>query len=256
MIDTPTEFHISHVTDVPWCPGCGSHMLQKAVNLALHELKIEQENLLMVSEIDQAIKLSDTKLVVIVESGERNMLGEGGHHFLRAIRRNTDVTMIVHNNMAYGLTNAQASPASQHGRKTPAKLEPFNPLGVALSRNAPFIARAFAGDIEQTKLMIMEAITFKGFSVVDVCQPCVLFNKLSAYHWFKKNISYLPKGHNTTDRNAAFRLATGYDKLPLGVFFRHNGSALYEEPLGIDTTPLFQQQHDERNCKMMIEACR
>ena len=276
-----------HTTDVAWCPGCGNHMLHKAVKMALQELRIEPTNLVMVSGIGQAaktpqylntnmfnglhgrslpaalgIKLSNRKLVVVVESGDGDMYGEGGNHFLHAIRRNADVTVIVHNNMVYGLTKGQASPTSQRDMKTPiqingVKLEPFNPLAVALAMNAPFIARGFAGDIEQTKLMIMEAIAFRGFSVVDVFQPCVVFNKLNTYQWFKKNIRYLPKSHDTTDRNTAFRLATGSGKLPLGVFYRQEGRELYEDQMDIDTTPLFQQQPlDEKTFQKMIETYR
>ncbi len=272
-----------HITDAAWCPACGNHILQKAVTLAMNERNIELENLVMVSGIGQAaktledlnasmfnalhdrsqhttphLKLSSRKLVLIVESGDGDMLGEEGNHFLHAIRRNTDVTVIFHNSMVYDLTKAQATPPSPHGTKTSAqgngaKPDSFNPLGVALTMNAPFIARAFAGDVEQTKLMLMEAIAFRGFSVIDILQPCALFNKLSTCQWFKKNIYYLPKGHRTSDRNAAFRLATGYDKLPLGVFFRHEGRELYEDLKGIDSTPLFQhqQQPDHKIVQMM-----
>ncbi len=234
MNETHAEFNHPHITDVAWCPGCGSHILHKEIHLALHELHIEPENLITLSEIDEAIKLSDRKLVVVIESGESDMPGEGGNHFIHALRRNADVTVIIHNNMVYDPTNAQASPASQRSTKAPArvngeKLKSFNPLEIALVMNAPFIARGLAGDIEQTKMMIKEAIAFKGFSVVDICQPCVIFNKINTCQWFKKKIHYLPKGHDTTDHNAAFRLATGSNKLPLGVFFRHEEHELYED---------------------------
>ncbi len=259
MNDIPTEFNMYHINDVAWCPACGNHMLHKAVKLAMHELNIEPENLVTVSGIGQAaktlqdlnadmfnalhdrsqpaapvLKPSGRKLLVIVESGDGDLLGEEGHHFLDAIRRNADVTMIFHNNMVCDFTNVQAAPASARSTKKPVqgnsvKLESFNPLAAALTMNAPFIARAFAGDVKQTTWMIMEAIAFRGFSVIDVLQPCVVFNKLSAYQRFKKNIHYLPKSHGTSDRKAVFRLATGHDKLPLGVFFRHEGRELYEE---------------------------
>ncbi len=251
-----------HITDIAWCPGCGTHMLQKAVKMALDELNIEPKNFMMISGIGQAIKLSNRKLVIVAESSDDDMLGEEKNHFLDTIQRNADISVIIHNNMSYGLTRDKASSTSQLSTKTPAqgngvKQEPFNPLGVALAMNAPFIARAFAGDVEQTKLMVMEAIAFKGFSVVDVVQPCVVFNKLNTCQWFKKNIHYLPKSHDTSDRNAAFRLVTGSDKLPLGVFFRHERRELYEDLMSIDPAPLFeQQQPDEKTFQMMIEACR
>ena len=262
MNDTPTEFRMPHITDVAWCPGCGSNMLQKAIHSALHESKIETKELLVLSGGELAtktlddrnanmcnerhdrsrpakpgVKLSDKKLVVIVHSGDATIAGDGDNYFLQALRRSADVTVIVHNNMISNLNNAQTSLALPHGMKTPAqingvKLKSINPLEVALAMNARFIARGLVRDVEQTTLMIMEAIAFRGFSVVDICQPCVLFNKLNTCLWFKKNIHYLPKGYDATDRNAAFRLAAGSGKLPLGVFFRKEERELYEEPIG------------------------
>lgn len=262
MNDTPAGVNMPHIADVAWCPGCGSHMLQKAVKLALHELMIEQDNFVMVPGIGQAIKLSNRKLVVMAESGDEDMLGEESNHFLDAIRSNTDISVIVHNNMTLGLTRTQTSNSSQRGMKKPGKSngvkpEPVNPVGVALAMSAPFIARAWAGDIEHTTLMIKAAIAFRGFSVIEVCQPCVVFNKLSTFQCFKNNIHYLPKGHGTSDRRAAFQLATGSRKLPLGIFFRHDGAGLYEDAIGIDTDLLFQhQQHYEKTFQTMIDACR
>ena len=242
MNETPAEFNHPHITDAAWCPGCGSHILHKEIHSALQELQIEPENLITLSAIDEAIKLSDRKLVVIVESGDSDMPGEGGNHFIHALRRNADVTVIVHNNMVYDPTTPQPSVASQRSMKSPArvngeKLKSFNPLEIALVMNAPFIARCLAGDVEQTKMIIKEAIAFKGFSVVDICQPCVIFNKLNTCHWFKKNIHYLPKGHDTTDHNAAFRLATGSGKLSLGIFFRHEGHEMCEDLTGYRLDP-------------------
>lgn len=259
MNETPPEFTIPHITDVAWCPGCGSHILHRAIHSALHDLHFEPETLVMASGIAQAIKLSDRKIVVIVESGDGDMLSEGGNHFLHAIHRNADITVIVHNTMVYDLTNAQASHTSQRTVKSPAqlkraKLESLNPLEIALAMKAPFIARGLARDIEQTSMMIKEAIAFRGISVVDVCQPCVVFNKLNPCQWFKKKIHYLPKSHNTTDHNAALRLATGSDRLPLGIFFRNEGGKRYEDFMGIDSIPLFQQQPDKKHFQRMIEA--
>ncbi len=274
-------------TDMAWCPGCGNLMLHHAVKSALHELHIERKNLVMVSGIGQAakspqyinanmfnglhgralpaalgIKLSNRNLVVVVESGDGDMYGEGGNHFIHAIRRNLDVTVIVHNNMVYGLTKGQASPTSQRGMITPVQLngvllEPFNPLAVALAMNAPFVARAYAADVEETKEMIKQAITFRGFSLVDVFQPCVVFNKVNTYQWFKENTCYLPKNHDTRDRIAAFGLAIGPGKLPLGIFYRNEERDIYEDLLGIGNTPLYQKEApDEKAFQAMIEAYR
>jgi 2-oxoglutarate ferredoxin oxidoreductase subunit beta len=260
-------------------------MLQQAVKSALHELGIERKNLVMVSGIGQAakapqylnvnmftglhgrslpaalgIRLSNRNLVIVVESGDGDMYGEGGNHFLHAIRRNPNITVIVHNNMVYGLTKGQASPTSQRGMKTPVQvngvtLEPFNSMAVALALNAPFIARAYAGDVEETKKIIMQAIAFRGFSLVDVFQPCVVFNKVNTYQWFRENTRYLPENHDTSDRTAAFGLAVETGTLPLGVFYRNDDRQCYEDLIEIGTTPLYQRPPpDEKAFQSMIEA--
>ena len=270
MNKTVTPFDMPDGTDVAWCPGCGNHMLLSAVKFALHELGIDRKNLVMVSGIGQAakapqyikanmfnglhgrslpaaqgIKLANRNLVVVVESGDGDMYGEGGNHFLHAIRRNIDITVIVHDNMVYGLTKGQASPTSQRGMTTPIQengvmLEPFNPLAVALALNAPFVARAYAGDVERTQEIIKQAIAFKGFSIVDIFQPCVVFNKVNTYQWFREHTVYLPENHNVRDRTGAFGLAIQQDKLPLGVFYRNEQRELYEDQMGIGTIPLYQ----------------
>src|SRR4030043_698644 len=174
--------------DIAWCPGCGNFGILNALKQALSELEIKPQRLVVVSGIGQAakaphyyrcnlfnglhgrslpvatpIKAANPELIVIDESGDGCMYGEGGNHFIHAIRRNPDITNIVHNNMVYGLTKGQASPTSQREFNTPLQiegvvLEPFNPLAVAISLGASFVARAFAGDISQTKEMIKKAI--------------------------------------------------------------------------------------------------
>jgi 2-oxoglutarate ferredoxin oxidoreductase subunit beta len=193
--------------DVAWCPGCGNFSILRTLKMALAELEIDSRRLVLVSGIGQAgklphylkshtynslhgralspataIKAVNKDLKVIVTSGDGDMYGEGGNHFMHTIRRNPDITNIVHNNMVYGLTKGQASPTSQTEMKTPLQvegvsLEPFNPLAVAIGLDASFVARTFAGDMEHMKKMFKEAINHKGYSLVDVFQPCVTFNK-------------------------------------------------------------------------------
>jgi 2-oxoglutarate ferredoxin oxidoreductase subunit beta len=274
-------------TDLAWCPGCGNYMLLKAVKGALEELGIDRKNLVMVSGIGQAakapqymnvnmfnglhgralpaalgIRLSNRELVIVVESGDGDMYGEGGNHFLHAVRRNYDVTVIVHDNMVYGLTKGQASPTTQRCMKTTVQvtgviLEPFNPLAVALALDAPFVARAYAGNVEQTKSVIKEAISFRGFALVDVFQPCVVFNRLNTYQWFKENTCPMPDAHDHSDRMAAMKLATAPGKFPLGVFYRNEKRELYEDLAGISEKPLYQQeQAGEEAFQAMLEAFR
>jgi 2-oxoglutarate ferredoxin oxidoreductase subunit beta len=287
MDNRQKTFDMPPGTDVAWCPGCGNHMLLKAVKGALEELGIDRNNLVMVSGIGQAakapqylnvnmfnglhgrsmpaalgIRLSNRQLVVVVETGDGDMYGEGGNHFLHAVRRNFNVTIIVHDNMVYGLTKGQASPTSQRCMKTPLQvegviLEPFNPLAVALALDAPFVARAFAGDVEQTRSIIREAISFRGCALVDVFQPCVVFNRLNTYPWFRENTCALPDGHDPTDRMAAMKLATAPGRLPLGVFYRNEKRELYEDLAGIGEKPLHQQQPAEEEAfQAMLDEFR
>lgn len=197
--------------DIAWCPGCGNFVILNALKQALLELEIIPENLVLVSGIGQAakipqylqanffnglhgrslpvataIKAANPELDVIAESGDGCMYGEGGNHLVHAIRRNPGITNIVHNNMVYGLTKGQASPTSPCGLVTPAQVdgvfqEPLNPLALAISLDASFVARAFAGDVKQTKEIIKKAITHKGYALVDILQPCVSYNKVNTY---------------------------------------------------------------------------
>jgi 2-oxoglutarate ferredoxin oxidoreductase subunit beta len=287
MDDQLKAFDMPSGTDVAWCPGCGNLMLLKAVKGAFEALKLEHEHLVMVSGIGQAakapqylqvnmfnglhgralpaalgIRLANRNLTVVVESGDGDLYGEGGNHFLHTIRRNYDVTIIAHDNMIYGLTKGQASPTSQRCMKTPVQiggvlLEPFNPLAVALSLDAPFVARAFAGNIEQTRSIIIEAIRFKGCAVVDVFQPCVVFNKLNTYQWFREHICELPAEHDASDRLKAMQQAFRSDIFPLGIFYRNDKRETYEELAGIGESPLFRQTPaSDEAFRAMLEAFR
>jgi 2-oxoglutarate ferredoxin oxidoreductase subunit beta len=265
--------------DIAWCPGCGNFSILKILKLALAELKIKPEKLVLVSGIGQAakiphyfrtnffnglhgraippataIKAVNPGLTVIAESGDGDMYGEGGNHLLNAVRRNPDITNIVHNNMVYGLTKGQASPTSQVGFKTPVQvkgvfLEPFNPIALAIAFDASFVARAFSGDIEQTKEILKEAISHQGFALVDVFQPCVSFNKVNTYQWFKANTYYLAGSHNSHDRQAAFQKAVEREKYPLGIFYRNEKKSTFEQNVGVyrqNKEPLVMREIDRR----------
>jgi len=274
--------------DLAWCPGCGNFGILQALKRALTELKIKPKSLVLVSGIGQAaktpqyfktnmfnglhgralpvataIKACNPELTVIAEGGDGDMYGEGGNHFLHAIRRNPNLTNIVHNNMVYGLTKGQASPTSQPGFKTPVQvngvfLEPFNPLAVAIALNASFMARAFIGDEEQTVEILNEAIKHKGYALVDILQPCVSFNKLNTYPWFKEKTFYLKK-HDPYDRLAAFEQAVQTEKLPLGIFYKHPGKKTFEEGIKAYETnkaPIINRMPDRKKLEKLIKAKR
>jgi len=266
--------------DIAWCPGCGNFSILKVLKLALSELDIKPEKLVLVSGIGQAakiphyfrtnffnglhgraippataIKVVNPDLTVIAESGDGDMYGEGGNHLINAIRRNPDITNIVHNNMVYGLTKGQASPTSQIGFKTPVQvkgvfLEPFNPLALAVALDASFVARAFSGDIEQTKEILKEAISHRGFALVDIFQPCVSFNKVNTHQWFKENTYYLDNSHDPHDRGVAFQKAVEREKLPLGIFYRNDKKSTFEENVGVyrqNKEPLALRKLERKN---------
>ena len=283
-----TTFDMSE-TDIAWCPGCGNFRILSTLKEALAELGVKPEELVMVSGIGQAaktphylrshvfnglhgrslppataIKASNPYLTVIAESGDGDMYGEGGNHLTHCIRRNPDITNIVHDNMVYGLTKGQASPTSQAGFKTPVQVsgvaaEPFNPLAYAIALDASFVARAFAGDAEQTKEILKRAISHKGYALVDVFQPCVTFNKVNTYKWFKENTYYLEGSHDPTNRVEAFRRAIEGDRLPLGVFYVNPNKATFGDNVGLyreDPTPLYGRELDRGKLNALIDSMR
>ncbi|MGH4039131.1 MAG: thiamine pyrophosphate-dependent enzyme [Sphaerochaeta sp.] len=276
--------------DIAWCPGCGNFSILEIIKKAMNELELEQENTVMVSGIGQAakmpqyvntnffnglhgralpvataVKASNPKMTVIAESGEGDMYGEGGNHFIHAIRRNVNITNIVHNNMIYGLTKGQASPTTSKGMKTTLQIfgvtnEPFNPMAVAISLGASFVARAFSGDQEQTKEIIKKAILHKGYAVVDIFQPCVSFNKLNNFAWFKEHSYYLDDKYDPYDQVEAFRKSLEMEKFPLGVLYMNKERVTtFEENLVAYETnkaPLFERKRDLEKVKLSLAGMK
>lgn len=264
-------------SNIAWCPGCGDFLVLQALKAALDELDITPQNTVLVSGIGQAakapqyikanyfnglhgralpaalgIKAANKELNVIVVSGDGDIYGEGGNHFIHGIRKNSDISVFVCNNMVYGLTKGQASPTTQKGyvtRLTPqgVKDEPFNPITMAIAANASFVARAFCQDIQQTKDLMKQAIQHKGFSLVDIFQPCPTFNKVNTYQWFKENTYYMEDGE--FDRIKAFEKSLEGEKLPLGIFYK-NDRETYEENI---SQALYKNQLDQEKLKKLIK---
>ena len=256
-----------------WCPGCGNFAMFRALKEVLEELDLPFEKLAMVWGIGchgngadfydvqgfhglhgralpvaTGIALSNPELTVIVEMGDGDGYGIGGNHFLHSVRRNIDMTAIYHNNQIYGLTTGQASPTSDQFMKTPSTPggvveEPVNPVGVAVAQGATFVARGFAGDIPHLKELYKQAIAHEGFSVVDVYQPCVTWNKINTFSWFRDRVYKLEEleGYDPTDRTAAYELsmstfheltcAPDECRIPIGVFYREADSFTYQDGL-------------------------
>jgi 2-oxoglutarate/2-oxoacid ferredoxin oxidoreductase subunit beta len=163
------------------------------------------------------IKLANNKLNVFVFCGDGDCMGEGGNHFIHAARRNHDLTVILHNNALYSLTTGQTSPTTLHGTKT--KSTPFGnidyplpPVTMSIAAGATFVARAYAGNIPMLKDLMIKANQHKGFSVIDVLQPCVTFNKQYDHKFFQENI-YDLKDHDITSKEAAFKKSLEWARL-------------------------------------------
>lgn len=283
----PQLFDMDNI-DIAWCPGCGNFSILKALKQALAELGIKPEELVLVSGIGQAakiphyfkthvfnglhgralppataIKAVNPELTVIAESGDGDMYGEGGNHLLHTMRRNPDITNIVHNNMVYGLTKGQASPTSPIGFRTPVQVKgvfenPFNPVALAIAMDASFVARIFAGDISQTVEILKKAIKHKGYALVDVFQPCVSYNKVNTFQWFKEHTYYLEDSNDPQDRVKAFEKSLEKEKFALGVFYLNPSKNTFEENTGVyqeDKTPLSRRRMErEEKLKELIHS--
>jgi len=275
--------------DIAWCPGCGNFPILKALKAGLAELGVSPEGLVLVSGIGQAAKLphylkshffcglhgralpvatgvkgANPSMKVIAVGGDGDMYGEGGNHFLAAIRRNPDITHLVHDNMVYGLTKGQASPTSLPGFKTPVQVEgvtaqPFNPLAVAIALNASFVARASAADPEGLRQILKAAIAHRGYALVDIFQPCVSFNKLNSYQWFRDHTVPLGDEHDPTNRMEAFRRAVETDPLPTGIFYVEEGRPTFTDHLPAyrgNDLPLFRRTPDPVKLQSLIASMR
>lgn len=271
MIDS--KIYGEYVT--AWCPGCGNHDVLLALKDALARQDLEPHQFALVSGIGQAakivhyvrgngfnglhgralppaqaLKLVHPELKVVVESGDGCTYGEGGNHLLAAIRRNLDITLIVHNNQIYGLTKGQSSPTTMTGHVTknnPLGVfdQPFNPVAVAVAMHASFVARSFSGLKEHAAATIAAAMEHKGFSLVDMHSPCISFNKVNTFAWYKSRCKEV--SHDPANWDEAMKAAMVFgDEIPIGVIYREQrppketllpqcrDGAMYRRPVDMD----------------------
>ncbi len=256
-----------------WCPGCGNFGILTAVNEALVELDFEPYQVLMVSGIGQAgklphyskcnvfnslhgrslppatgAKIANQDLIVIAMGGDGDGYGEGGNHFIYAMRRNNDITYLVHNNQVYGLTKGQASPTSDQGFITKTSPQgswlPINPIALALAAGASFIARGFAGDIKHLTGLIKQGIKHKGFALIDILQPCVSFNHRNTYAWYQERIYKLDQDTSYDPGNlvSAFEKAQEWgERIPIGIIYRTQLPVFEDQLPALKNGPLVRQ---------------
>ncbi len=267
---TPDDFK----GQVPaWCPGCGNFAILNAFKTAMAKLGIEPHRFTIVSGIGQAgkfphytkcntfnglhgrtlpvatgHKLVNRDMVVLAVAGDGDCYGEGGNHFLHAMRRNIGVKLFVHDNQIYGLTKGQPSPTTGEGtvtKNTPFGVlsEQLNPLALAVAMDCSFVARCFAGNTEQLTGIIQEAVLHRGFTLVDILQPCVTFNKVNTFAWYSQRVYALGPEHDPTDRVKAFAKALEWgDRIPLGVIYRNPRPAYEERSPFLDSPPPVRQE--------------
>lgn len=244
-----------------WCPGCGDFSVQAAIQRAAANQGIEPHELAVVSGIGcsgrvsgyinayglhgihgralpiaQGLKMANRDLNVIATGGDGDGFAIGMGHTVHSIRRNIDVTYIVMDNQIYGLTKGQTSPRSAAGfvtKSTPGgAIEPsLKPLEVALSSGATFVAQSFSTDLKELTAIIEAGMQHKGFSFINVFSPCVTYNKINTYDWFKEHLTKLAdiEDYDNSDRQLAMKTVMEHEGLVTGIIYEDTETTSYQE---------------------------
>jgi len=270
-----TPLPIVGKTDVKptWCPGCGDFGVVAAVESSLKRLKIPSHNVVIVSGIGcssnlphflssygfhgihgraiplaEGIRWGNHGLTVIATGGDGDGFGIGAGHFVHAMRRNVDLTYVTMDNQIYGLTTGQASPTSTMGQKTKSTPtgvieNPIDPIALALASGATYVARGFSGDVKHLTDLVADGIAHKGFAFVDVFSPCVTYNKLNTFDFFRQRVYKLESaGHNPSDIVAAWQRSLEWgDKIPIGLFYSVERPTYEDLEEVLSAGPLAQQ---------------
>ncbi len=277
---------LSTYAENTWCKGCGNFGILAAFKSAIVELAGEGVGLkrIVISSgigchakiVDYVnvnsfysihgrvaptltgIKIANRELVAVGFAGDGDAYGEGLNHLLMSAKRNIDITMIIHNNRVYGLTTGQFTPTSPlgfSGKSTPrGSLEfPLNPIRVLLASGATFVARGYSVKTKHLTNLIKKAIKHKGFSFIDVLQPCFTF--YNTYEYYNERV-YEIEGHDASSLEKALILADQWDynsdsKIPIGVFYEVE-KPTFDELLLSGLSPLVQS--DPPDIKSFIQA--
>jgi 2-oxoglutarate ferredoxin oxidoreductase subunit beta len=272
-----------------WCTGCGNYGIRNAIKMALAEQNIAPHEVVMFtgigcgSKMPHYIKISgfhtihgrslavatgarlaNHGLKIMTVHGDGDGYGMGLGHWLHAVRRNIGLVDIVQNNRVYGLTKGQYSPTSDPGMRTPTSPEgaidrPVQPLSFAITAGATFVARGYPGELRHLVWLIGEALQHSGYALVDVLQPCVTFNRASAYDFYKDRVYKLEDeaGYDPQDRTAAWVKAQEWgERIPIGIVYRGEPIPTYEEQVpALEAGPLVQQSLENLGPEQ-IEALR
>ena len=246
---------VSTPTKNTWCPGCFNFQILAGVKNFLAKSGLKKEDFALVTGIGchakifdyldlnglntlhgrvlptcLGLKIGNPNLNVLGFSGDGDAYAEGISHLINAARFNSDINYFVFNNQVFALTVGQPTPTSEIGYKdktTPqgVKVAPMNPLKLMLASGASFVARVFA-DVGQVEYVMGEAMKHKGFSFIEVIQPCLIFHKDEGYK--EKTYSLDDKKHDKTSFDQAWKKAREFDyngikedtKIPLGIFYQ------------------------------------
>lgn len=262
-----------------WCPGCGDWGIGVALKMALVQLNYSPDNVVVVFGIGCSgnmndflnayaihslhgraipnaigVKMANHRLKTIAVVGDGDCYGEGGNHLIHAARGNHDITVLVHDNAVYGLTTGQVAPTAQKGTKsksTPSGIieQPLNPLVLALTQGATFVGQGFAGDTPHLIEQIKKAICHKGFSLLNILQPCVTFNKINTYQYYKERGYKLPSDYDSSNYDLALKktLELNEEKYPLGVIYQTNRPTYTEQLPQLKEKALIDEK--ESDCK-------
>jgi 2-oxoglutarate/2-oxoacid ferredoxin oxidoreductase subunit beta len=274
VVELPLETYQS-IVEPDWCPGCGDFGVLRALEIAAQKLHLPTKDIFVVSGIGcssnlpgffhaygvhslhgravavaSGAKLANHGLHVVITGGDGDGYGIGLGHFVHAMRRNLDLTYIVMNNQIYGLTTGQASPTTSKGHKTKSTPRgnvelPINPLALALVSGATYVARGFSGEAKHLADIIAGGIAHHGFSLVDVFSPCVTYNKINTYPWFKQRVYKLEdeQGYDSTDMASALQKSFEWDpKIPLGVLYKGEQATYEDTEPALKNGPLVHQK--------------
>jgi 2-oxoglutarate ferredoxin oxidoreductase subunit beta len=267
-----------------FCPGCGNYGIMEALKQALAQLALTPDKTVICYDVGcnanmadfiytygfhglhgrsvppaAGIKLANHDLAVLALIGDGAFYGEGSEHFLSLVRGNHDITVLVHDNQRYSLTTGQYSPTTPKGTVTPSTPEgsieePLDPLSIALVNHGTFVARGFAGDIPHLKDLIIAGVNHKGFSLIEILQPCVVWNKEKSYDWYRQRVYKLEKPKwQANNRLQALEKAQDEEKLAIGIFYQETKKAYHEEVSSLQGEPLTKQSIEKIDISKLVE---
>src|SRR6202790_5491401 len=287
IVELPVQ-NFEGVVDPDWCPGCGDFGVLKAVKMGAAKAGVASKDLVIVSGIGcssnlpgyvhsygvhslhgravavaTGIKLANTDLKVVMTGGDGDGYGIGIGHFIHAMRRNLDLTYIVMDNQIYGLTTGPASPTTMKDQRTKSTPDgnvefPINPIALALVSGASFVARAFSGEPNHMADLIAAGIQHKGFALIDAFSPCVTYNKVNTYQYFKKRCYRLEddKTYNNRDANVAMERSHEWgERIPIGLLYQQDKPTYESSEAVLQKGPLTKanMRLDEKVFKGLVE---